>query len=614
MDYKRGSDKLSAFRTHPLGNWYEIDVSDIPVEERDEVWGSKVLARFYGNEEFPIEWENETEKKVHWVLSELHNPHPASALYSSLFGWWDGPVVKTPEYMYRRFWAPIGTLWPAKLVNGYLYHGIVPPDPETIEAQVKYYNTVMPVYADKYLDIWKERDLPEIKRNLEYLDNFPYEESTLERLLLLWEDAIDIFDKHFKIHWILNLAQFQAFLTFKQIFGDVFGEVDEVLAGRILLSIEDRNWDSLNGMYNLKETIKKYPEVRKIVENRDLSTDEIREKLEDVKGGKEFLRELNDFLDEFGWKSIYTHCLRYPSWKEDPLTLFEQLRGFLVMDYVFSEDIERTKKDQADAIKEMWERAEKEGISEENKAKLRRALTQATNMAPLTPDHHFYIDQGTHQRMRRAGLEIGKKFVEKGILEAKEDIIHFSYPELREIATNPAAFDAKAKVEERKKSMKEAEEILPPPFIGTVTDWSLHQEPYKQGLWGWGDEKLKRALERIEMGLTKEKLVGKIIIGTPAAAGVAEGIARIVKSPEEFDRVDDGSVLVCDMTNPAWVSVFPKLKAVVTNSGGVLAHPAIVSREFGIPCVVGTEVGTRQIKDGQRIRVNGNTGEVEILD
>lgn len=601
------------FKIHPMDKWYEQDEKETPVEERDEVWGSEVLGRFYGNEEFPVEWGSKTEKKIFWVLSDFHNPHPQCALYKSLFGWWDGPVVQACEYMYRRFWAPIGDLWPAKQANGYIYHGVIPPKPDEVQDRVTYYQSIMPKYANEFLDMWENKYLPEIKQNLEYLDEFPYEDSDLHRLLILFEDAIDIFDRHFKIHWILNLAQFQAFNSFKQVYADVFGEVDEQLTDRILNSTDDINWDSLEAMYKLKEYLKEHDEVWEIVNDRESETEEILSKLEEVEGGSEFLNKLDEYLDEFGWKAIYTNAIQYPSWKEDPTGLLEQLRSYYEMDYDYYEDIERTKKDRKEAKEELWERAEEEDISEEMKQKLKDSMEQAIKMAPLTPNHHFYIDQGTHQRMRVVALEIGKKFVEMDILNEKEDILHLTYKQIKKLGTNSEGFDPMPIIEKRKKELEEAEEKVPAPFIGTATEWSLNEEPYKQGVWGWNEDKLERSLKRIEKGLTKDLEEG-VIKGVPASPGSAEGVARIVKSPEEFDKVEDGAVMFCDTTNPAWVSVFPKLEAVVTNSGGVLSHPAIVSREFGIPCVVGTETGTHQIEDGQKVKVNGNTGEIEVIE
>jgi pyruvate,water dikinase len=95
---------------------------------------------------------------------------------------------------------------------------------------------------------------------------------------------------------------------------------------------------------------------------------------------------------------------------------------------------------------------------------------------------------------------------------------------------------------------------------------------------------------------------------------VVEGIARVVLREDQFDQVRAGDVLVCQMTNPAWVVLFTKIVGLVTDAGGTVSHPAVLSREFGIPAVVGSSVATQQISSGDRIRVNGTTGLVEILD
>jgi pyruvate,water dikinase len=84
-------------------------------------------------------------------------------------------------------------------------------------------------------------------------------------------------------------------------------------------------------------------------------------------------------------------------------------------------------------------------------------------------------------------------------------------------------------------------------------------------------------------------------------------------SPEEFDQVEKGEILVCQMTNPAWVTLFTKISGLVSDAGGAASHPAVLSREFGIPAVIGTSVATQKIKTGDRLRVNGSTGVVEIL-
>ena len=135
----------------------------------------------------------------------------------------------------------------------------------------------------------------------------------------------------------------------------------------------------------------------------------------------------------------------------------------------------------------------------------------------------------------------------------------------------------------------------------------MYEEPYHT-LWGW-----PQRWERAQAG---EDAIEGVVKGLPAAAGIVEGVARVVTGPEDFDKVKSGEILVCIMTNPAWVVLFSKIKAVVTDTGGVLAHTAVVAREFGIPGVVGTGDATYRIKDGrpsprQRQHRNGRDPGIE---
>ena len=102
--------------------------------------------------------------------------------------------------------------------------------------------------------------------------------------------------------------------------------------------------------------------------------------------------------------------------------------------------------------------------------------------------------------------------------------------------------------------------------------------------------------------------------GIAASPGVVTGIARVVLKEDQFGEVEPGNILVSQTTNPAWVTVFTKIVGVVTDAGGTVSDPAVTAREFGIPAVVGTAVATKLIKSGDRIRVNGTTGLVEILE
>ena len=106
---------------------------------------------------------------------------------------------------------------------------------------------------------------------------------------------------------------------------------------------------------------------------------------------------------------------------------------------------------------------------------------------------------------------------------------------------------------------------------------------------------------------------GTTLRGLAASGGVYEGPARRVAGPSEFDRIIKGDVLVTECTSEAFNILLPLLGAIVTDSGGVLSHPAIVAREYGIPGVVGTRNATEEISDGARVRVDGDAGAVTVL-
>jgi phosphoenolpyruvate synthase/pyruvate phosphate dikinase len=104
-----------------------------------------------------------------------------------------------------------------------------------------------------------------------------------------------------------------------------------------------------------------------------------------------------------------------------------------------------------------------------------------------------------------------------------------------------------------------------------------------------------------------------VIVGHAASPGSATGTARIVRSLDQADKLTPGDVLVCQMTMPAWTPLFAQVSAVVADSGGALSHCAIVAREYGLPCVAGTMIGTSAIPDGARVHVDGSAGIVRIL-
>ncbi|WP_345409629.1 PEP-utilizing enzyme [Nonomuraea salmonea] len=108
--------------------------------------------------------------------------------------------------------------------------------------------------------------------------------------------------------------------------------------------------------------------------------------------------------------------------------------------------------------------------------------------------------------------------------------------------------------------------------------------------------------------------VSDTVTGFPGAPGVVEGVARVLAGPEDGDRLKPGEILVTTLTNVGWTPMFPRAAAVVTDMGAPLSHASIVARELGIPAVVGTGNATMRLRDGDRIRVDGERGTVELLE
>jgi pyruvate,water dikinase len=281
----------------------------------------------------------------------------------------------------------------------------------------------------------------------------------------------------------------------------------------------------------------------------------------------------------------------------------ENIKGYLASDYDFPKQFKKTVEDHYAAIEELRQLVPA-SATQEQRQKLETAIDLATRMMPLTPDHHFYFDQGTFGRLRLVILAIGRKMVKEGLLDDAEDVMFLEYDQLRAYVANPTGYNGRAVLAEGKRKWQEAQNVRPRDWVGTATHWSMYVEPYHT-LWGWPER-----FDRVQKG---EVLPKGELHGLPAAAGSVEGIARVVRGPEEFDQVKKGEVMVCVMTNPAWVVVFSKVTAVITDTGGVLCHTAVVAREFGIPAVVGTGDATYRIQTGDRVRVNGNTGVVQVL-
>jgi len=574
----------------------------------------EVLGQFLGDDTFPIEWTSETEKLLFWVYDDLHCPKPLSPMYEDIGGWW-----LSCDHMFRRFGTPFASDWIYKNINGYLYTAAIPAEaglvvdtqeynfrtnpivPESQDADYAdkigaYLGAVLPVYGNNFVMWWRERFVPEMQRNFDYIEGMlaKKDQLSLADIAVLLEDAIDMHDRHWKIHWMLNFAQLSATLNLRAVMEKTHGQIDEVLLGRLQNSADDRNWDKIRALWEMKEEIKTDPELAQLFEAE--TAVEIVPALEASERGRRFIDErVVPYQMEFGWHAVWSHEFIFASFREDMNPVIQLVRDQYASDYDYQTAIAELKADIDAAAAEILEGLEGEALEE-----MRAANEINLKMAPLTPDHHFYIDQGANAHVRLVLVAVGEKLVEQGVLDAPDDVILFRYNQLRAFIGDPSSMDGRAIVAAAKAKRAAAENVQPKDWVGTVTETQL-AFPYLN-LWGFPD--------KFHRSQVKEH--GKVngIAGSP---GVVEGVARVVSSEAEFDSLQVGEILVCQMTNPAWQVLYGKIIAVVTDAGGTVSHPAVLAREYGIPAVVGTSTGTFDIKSGDRLRVDGTAGVVEIL-
>ncbi len=572
----------------------------------------EVLGQFLGDETFPIEWTSETERLLFWVYDDLHCPKPLSPMYEDIGGWW-----LSCDHMFRRFGTPFATDWIYKNINGYLYtaaipaeaglvvdtqeydyrtNSIVPQDDAYAGKIGAYLGLVLPVYGNNFTYWWRTRFVPEMQRNFDYIESLldRKAELSLADLAVLLEDAIDMHDRHWKIHWMLNFAQLSATLNLKAVMQETHGKVDDVLLGRLQNSADDRNWDKIRALWEMKEEVKADSDLSAAFRGDNAA--QIVPALEGTERGRRFIADrVVPYQKEFGWHAVWSHEFIYPSFREDMNPVIQLVRDQVSSDYDYPSKVAALKADIEAASREILEGLEGEALD-----KMRAANEINLKMAPLTPDHHFYIDQGANAHVRLVLIAIGEKLVEMGMLDQPDDVILFRYNALREFLGAPDAESGRATAAAGRAKREAAEQVRPKDWVGTVTATQL-AFPYLN-LWGFPD-KFNRPRE----------MEGDKIVGIGGSPGVVEGVARVVLSTDEFDSLVPGEILVCEMTNPAWQVLYGKIIAVVTNAGDLVAHPAVLAREYGIPAVVGTSVGTYRIKTGDRIRVDGNAGVVEIL-
>jgi len=249
----------------------------------------------------------------------------------------------------------------------------------------------------------------------------------------------------------------------------------------------------------------------------------------------------------------------------------------------------------------------RERVPAEHRAAFDELLGEARHTSRIRDERGLYSDVWAAGLARRALLAYGERLVAAGRLHEATHIVECDPDEIRALfagAASPSADELAERADERA-SLRASDA---PPFLGDPP----HGPPPLDGL-PPAVARLMRAMGTAVGSLFEPSSAAsdaKTVRGTGSSPGTYTGMARVVSGPADFHRLEPGDVMVTATTTEAFNIVLPILGALVTDTGGLLSHAAIVSREYGIPGVVGCKVATSQIKDGTRVTVNGTTGEI----
>jgi phosphohistidine swiveling domain-containing protein len=293
---------------------------------------------------------------------------------------------------------------------------------------------------------------------------------------------------------------------------------------------------------------------------------------------------LREFTDRHGYHGPNEGQLSGVTWREDPAPVLARLDDYRAV----PADSPRAPRNRSAA----QAHTQREALQRMRDATPRAKRPVVERLVKIAARYLALREQGkagyllTFDVARATARRLGVLLAQRGVIDQPEDVFHLGYD----------ALAAGIRADQRDFVADRAAQYAERNLIRMPKSWTGLPDVVKVA------------------DVTGTRLVtGEVLTGVAASGGVAEGRARVVRDPDAVD-LEDGDILVCETTDPAWVPLFLVAGAVITDHGGLLSHGPIVARELGIPCVCGTETGSRRIADGQLVRVDGNRGTVEVID
>ncbi|MDT3497534.1 phosphoenolpyruvate synthase [Bacillus toyonensis] len=337
-------------------------------------------------------------------------------------------------------------------------------------------------------------------------------------------------------------------------------------------------------LLDVADVVRPYPEVIAYLEH--IEDDSFLDELVQFKGGEKARDAIGAFLTKYGMRCSGEIDITKTRWSEKPTTIIPMILNN-IRDFEagaskrkFEEGLQEALKREEELLDELQYLADGEQKVEETK----RMISIIRNFA----GYREYPKYGMINRYfiyKQALLKEAEQLVRNSVITEIEDIYYLTFEELHEVVrTNKLDYKV---IHKRKNEYKLYEKLTPPRVI--TSDGEIIIGKYK-----------------------RENLPTEAIVGLPVSSGVIEGRARVILNMEDAS-LEDGDILVTAFTDPGWTPLFVSIKGLVTEVGGLMTHGAVIAREYGLPAVVGVENATKRIKDGQRIRVHGTEGYIEIV-
>jgi pyruvate,water dikinase len=539
---------------------------------------------------FPVNWEDPADAGYFWMFDRMHAPEPMTLADAVAFqcAFDHGATAAA-----RAYGVPMRAL--TRRINTYLYLALVPTNPPTAPRPSG--QDELGIAIGRLGELWAGEYLPEIKRHLEYWEALDPASSTLPELVGQLDDSLDRTRRLYEVHFLLWFPFMSAISLFDDFYRDVFGPDSAFDAYRLLQGFENKTVESGRALWQLSRRALDSASVRAVLEQEPAHA--VIAALEVTAEGRVFLGVLRDYLatwgqrgDRWGWS--------YPSWIEDPTPVIKTLK-----DYVHQPDRDLEAEMAAQvAVREQLVAGTRERLRSHPPDVMQRfefLLEAAQKAIVLTEDHSHWIDFRCMYHLHRISLEVGRRLSTAGVIDRPEDVFLLTPEELRDTALELPRLNRRAQVAARRAEMEYFRSVPVPPTLGTPPSGDAPTDP------------VNMALFKFFGALPPTRDERAVIRGNGGSPGRATGPARIVRSLAGVGKLQPADVLVVETTAPPWTPLFATAAAVVSDTGGILSHCAVVAREYGIPAVVGTGNATALLQDGQLIEVDGDAGTVRVV-